>query len=325
MKLIVSELRALGAYVSREFHQVMTDLMTNYDWRQIETFELWNAGGSLKDRLLNRFGEVPNIILFWEGYEFLCAHLSQVSELASHRVIMADDLHWWSEEMRLRKLIAFSSCHAILSTYAYGWARFFPELAESRRPKWVPHSASREFMLDYNPHPANSILLSGVIDRHYPLRQQLKQLQSCYPIYHHGHPGYHCSYDHGTDPNVGRGYGAKINHHRIGFTDSAIYEYVVAKYFEIPATGALLLADDAVRGPLEELGFIQGVHYIAVSKENLDLQIRYVLDATNHEQLDEIRRRGQKLVWDRHKTSDRARQINHLCTQTAAEAGSNLQ
>ncbi len=320
MKLIVSELRALGGYVSREFHQVMTDLMTEYDWRQIDTWELWNAGGPLKDRLLNRFGEVPSIILFWEGYEFLWAHLSEIYELDCHRVILADDLHWWNEDMRLRKLIAFSTCHTVLSTYAYGWNRFYPELAGSRRLEWIPHSASPEFMLDYNPHPDNSILLSGVIDRHYPLREQLKHLQTqgCYPISYHCHPGYHCSYDHRTNQNVGRGYAGKINSHRTGFTDSSVYEYVVAKYFEIPATGALLLADDAVRAPLKELGFIEDVHYIATSKENLDEQVRYVLDESNHEQLDEIRRRGQQLVWDRHKTSDRARRINQVCMHAAA-------
>jgi len=319
MKLIVSELRALGGYVSREFHQVMTDLMTNYDWLQIDTWELWNAGGSLKDRLLNRFGELPRIILFWEGYEFLCAHLSEIYELDCHRVILADDLHWWNEKMRLRKLIAFSTCHTVLSTYAYGWNRFYPELAGTRRLEWIPHSASREFMLDYNPYPDNSILLSGVIDRHYPLREQLKRLhtQGCYPINYHCHPGYHCSYDYRTNQNVGRRYAEKINNHRTGFTDSAVYEYLVAKYFEIPATGALLLADDAVRAPLKELGFIEDVHYIAASQENLDEQVRYVLDKSNHEQLDEIRRRGQQLVWNKHKTSDRARRINQVCTQAA--------
>jgi len=320
MKLIVSELRALGGYVSREFHQIMSDLMTIYDWRQIDTWELWNAGGSLNDRLQNRFGEVPQIILFWEGYEFLCAHLAEIHDLDCHKVILADDLHWWSEPMRLRKLIAFSTCQTVLSTYAYRWDRFYPELAGTRRLEWIPHSASREFMLDYNAHPDNSILLSGVIDRHYPLREQLMHLhtQGCYRINYHGHPGYHCSYDYRTNQNVGRGYAEKINNHRTGFTDSAVYEYVVAKYFEIPATGALLLADDAVRAPLKELGFFENVHYVAVSRENLDERVRYVLDESNHDELDEIRRRGQQLVWERHKTTDRARQINEVCTRATA-------
>jgi hypothetical protein len=88
---------------------------------------------------------------------------------------------------------------------------------------------------------------------------------------------------------------------------------VVAKYFEIPATGALLLADDAVSGPLRELGFVEYKHYLPVSQENLEERIQYVLDESNHEELDEIRRNGQQLVWERHKTTDRARQISQEC------------
>jgi hypothetical protein len=89
---------------------------------------------------------------------------------------------------------------------------------------------------------------------------------------------------------------------------------VVAKYFEIPATGALLFADDAVSGPLRELGFEEYRHYLPVSKETLEDRIEYALDERNHNELDEIRRNGQELVWQRHKTVDRARQINEECS-----------
>ena len=140
------------------------------------------------------------------------------------------------------------------------------------------------------------------------------QEHSSYSIAYHCHPGYYCGYDYEKNEDIGRGYAQKINRHRAGFTDSLIYKYVVAKYFEIPATGALLFADDAVSGPLRELGFMENRHYLSVSKENLEERIQYVLDGRNHEELDEIRRRGQKLVWERHKTSDRARQINEECS-----------
>jgi len=51
-----------------------------------------------------------------------------------------------------------------------------------------------------------------------------------------------------------------------------------------------------------------------VSKENLEEKVDYVLDKRNHEELDVIRKSGQALVWERHKTSDRARQINEACS-----------
>ena len=86
----------------------------------------------------------------------------------------------------------------------------------------------------------------------------------------------------------------------------------MAKYFEIPATGALLLADNAVSLWLTQLGFEQYIHYVHVSKQNLEDRLRYVLDERNHNELDVIRRQGQELVWHRHKTSDRARDLNDI-------------
>jgi hypothetical protein len=315
MKLIISELEALRSYVSREFYHVVTDLMANHDWRQIETLKLWQAPGTLKARLLNEFGELPETILFWEGYEFINEHAVDIYRLDCHKIILADDLHWWDERMKRKKCIGFALCKKILSTYAYALHKFYPDLSRIRKTAWIPHSASPDFMLSYNQHPENSILLSGSITEHYPLRQQMQRLheERSYSITHHLHPGYHCQYDYEGNEDIGRGYAEKINKYRAGFTDSLKFKYVVAKYFEIPATGALLLADEAVREPLKELGFIENEHYLSVSQENLEERIQYVLDERNHPELDEIRRSGQELVWKSHKTSDRAKLINEAC------------
>src|SRR5262249_20732708 len=151
------------------------------------------------------------------------------------------------------------------------------------------------------------ILLSGAITHHYPLRQQMKILygQRRYSIAYHAHPGYHCQYDYESNEAIGRGYAARLNQYRVAFTDALTYKYIVAKYFEIPATGALLLADSAVSEPLRRIGFIENEHYLPVSIENLEERIRYVLDEANHQELDKIRRKGQELVCRKHKTIDR--------------------
>ena len=68
-----------------------------------------------------------------------------------------------------------------------------------------------------------------------------------------------CGYDYVRDGRVGRGYAEKIWQCRVGFADSVFpFAYIVAKFFEIPATGALLLADDTVSEPLSKLGFVAG-------------------------------------------------------------------
>ncbi len=316
MKLIVSPLRALRSYVSREFFYVMKELIDKYGWRQMEMYSLRDRRRKIKEIILEEVGELPEVILFWEGYDTLALRGFDMRWLECKKYIFADDLHWWSDVMRQRKLVTFAFCHAVLATYGYVWEKFYPALAGFKQVIWVPHSASPDFLVPYNSDPENSILLSGAVSAHYPLRQQMKLLheRGVYAVAYHQHPGYHCGHDYEQkNGDVGRSYAERINRHRAAFTDSLSFNYVVAKYFEIPATGALLLADEAVGGPLERLGFIKDVHYLPVSKENLEERVRYVLDERNRAEVDEIRRRGQELVWARHKTTERARQINEVC------------
>jgi hypothetical protein len=316
MKLIISELIARSSYVSREFAYIIRDLIGNYGWRHIETYDLLRDPRSLKNLLLDKYGELPETILFLEGYELLSAREKEINELDCHKCILCDDLHCWSLWMRREKIRAFSMCDTILSTYGYIFDHFYPELSNTKDIAWIPHSASPDFLLDYNGNPENAIFLSGAVSDHYPLRQQMKDLftNGANRIVYHQHPGYHCHYNYENNANIGRAYAERINSYRGAFTDSSKYEYVVAKYFEILATGSLLVADSAVSSPLKELGLIEDVHYVPVSIEDLKDKIEYVLNENNHESLDEIRKKGQEEVWGKHKTSDRARLINNICT-----------
>jgi hypothetical protein len=73
VKLLISEMQSLSRYVSREFYYTMTELVSAYGWKQIDTQELWRRPGSLASRLQMQFGEMPSVILFWEGYGFRLA------------------------------------------------------------------------------------------------------------------------------------------------------------------------------------------------------------------------------------------------------------
>jgi len=316
MKLIVSDLETLRSYVSREFYHVMADLITHFNWKHVETRTLLTASGTFRDRLLAQCNELPEIILFWEAYHLLRPHGREIHRLPCRKVIWVDDLHWWNEPMRVGKSVCFALCDVVLCTAGYVWDKFYPEFAGTKKVVWVPHSASPDFMVPYNHSPENSIFVSGATGIYYPMRDQIRALheQTGYSIVCHDHPGYHTGFNYDRDESIGRGYAMKINNYRAAFTDSSIFNYVVGKYFEIPATGALLVADDSVSGPLRQLGYIENEHYLPVSANNLEEKLAFVLDKRNHEELDQIRKRGQELVWARHKTIDRARQIDAVCT-----------
>ena len=321
MKVLVSELEVMRSYVSREFYYVMSDLISQFNWRHIQTSKLWNATGTIDETLKREFGELPEAILFWEGYDLLNVRALDIQNLRARKIILADDLHWWDDTMRRKKVVGFGVCDLVLATCGYLWNELYPELAGSKQLAWVPHSASPDFMVPYNSHPENSIFISGAAGRYYPLRERMRTLhaQGDYALVCQPHPGYYTGFDYEQDGNLGRSHAMKINNCRAAFTDSSIFKYVVAKYFEIPATGALLLADDSVSGPLGQLGFVEFEHFVPVSEETLEERIGFVLDQRNHAQLDEIRSRAQELVLERHKTADRARQIDMLCTNQVVD------
>ncbi len=316
MKLIVSYLEALSTFVTREFYYTMRELISIYGWRHLDTGELFAGSGSLSDKLFAEFGELPEIILFWESYELMLKHAADIYRLDCRKFVLADDLHWFDDESRQKKTIGFALADAVLATYGYRWDHFYPQFCATKKVVWIPHAASPDFIIPYNPQAQNFVVLSGATSSYYPLRQQLKELyeRGSHPIVLQPHPGYYTGYDYQTDEQVGSGFARMLNNYRTAFTDCLVYRYVVAKYFEIPATGALLLADEAVSEQLSQLGFIKYQHYVPVSKENLEEQIQFVLEEKNHAELDQIRKAGQDLVWQRHRTSDRARQIDEMCS-----------
>lgn len=317
MNLLVSWMGDLGVYVSREFYYTMQDLIHVHGWKHAEPWMLSGRTSDPKPRLRELIGGIPDVVLFWEAYDLFHAIQPALRDVGCRVALYADDLHmmWGHESKREMKLRAFDECDVLLTPYAYVLHDFFPELIGRKEAIWSPHSASPDFALPFNQTPESTILLSGAIGPLYPLRMRMRELyqQRRYAIVHHVHPGYLAVYDYRTDPRVGTGYAKTIRQHLAAFTDALTFRYIVAKYFEIPATGTLLVADEAVSDPLRDLGFQQNTHYVGVSAEDLETKLEYVLDARNRDEIDAIRRRGQDLVRGAHRTCDRARRIHESC------------
>lgn len=315
MRLIVAALDAYSHYISREFAYIMRELVAVHGWQHLERSAF--SPGMMQETIVRHCGEMPEVILFWGGEDFLGDHEREVEKLDAAKWFVADDLH--HGDTRYLREQAFLLCDTVLATYAYRFADFFPAVAKSRRIVWLPHSASPDFALTANSTPRNELFLSGAISKAYPLRERLNALMEagCKEIVRHEHAGYHCQYEYADDSRVGRAYARRIWEHRAAFTDCLVFQYAVAKHFEIPATGALLVADIALEEPLKELGFLPGVHYFPVSGGDLEDRVRYLFCEDHHAELDRIRRNGQALVLARHRTSHRARLINDLPIQAS--------
>jgi hypothetical protein len=313
-KLIVAPKSALGAYISREFFFIIDILERRFGWRHLETWELADDGRPLRTLFLDRLGSIPEVILFWEQYEVFTSRLRGLKQLGIQIGIWADDIHSFNDATHLSRVAPFVLADKVLAAYANRFEEFYPSIRKNADLIWVPHSASADFVVPLNEEPERAVFLSGAMTLHYPLRRQMKALheENNLPIIFFDHPGYHCGFDHESDERVGKGYAKKIAKYLAAITDGLIYGYLVAKFFEIPATGALLLGEEKMKGALEVLGFRDGVHYLSVGPENLKPRIEEALDPRNRQKIDEIRREGQKLVLDRHLVEHRAKQVNDV-------------
>jgi Glycosyl transferases group 1 len=320
LKLIVAPKSALGGYISREFFFIIENLERRFGWKQLETWELANDHRTLRTILLDRLGSIPDVILFWEQYDVFTWRARELWRLGTQIGIWADDIHSFSEAARLGRVVPFVVADKVLA-YANRFEEFYPFIRKGTELIWVPHSASADFVVPLNEKPERAVFLSGAMTGHYPLRRQMKALseESRLPIILFDHPGYHCEFDHESDERVGRGYAKNIARHLAAFTDGLIYNYLVAKFFEIPAAGALLLGEERMQGALARLGFRDGIHYLAVGPENLKPRIEEALDPSNRKVIDEIRRQGQKLVLERHLAEHRARQIDEVFEGTGSQ------
>ena len=312
LKLIVAPKSALGGYVSREFFYIMEDLERRFAWRHLETWELASDHRPLRTILLENFGNIPEVILFWEQYQVFTWRAHELLRLGIQIGIWADDIHSFSDAVRLGRVAPFVLADKVLAAYANRFEEFYTFVKKGANLVWVPHSASMDFVIPLNETPERSVFLSGAMSSHYPLRRQMKALyeENSVPIAFFDHPGYHCGFDHASDERVGKGYAKNIARHLAAITDGLIYGYLVAKFFEIPATGALLLGEERVKDSLASLGFCDGVHYLSVGPRNLKPRIEEALDAKNRKEIDEIRRQGQKLVMNRHLVEHRAKLID---------------
>ena len=315
MKLIISELNAYRRYVTREFWFIIEEMRITHGWAHAERYPLWNAPGSMREKLLAQFGELPEIIFFTGGFDFIDAHLAELGKLGARLCYFVDDLHPRDESARQQARRVFDSCDLILAAYQPVFADFYPGVAKRREIAWLPHAASPDFFGDPNPNPESAVLLSGAISQHYPLRQKMLDLHEQHPdlIKHHPHPGYHCGHDYENGSFVGTSYASIIQSALAAFTDGSIFRYVLAKHFEITAAGSLLIAENAVSPLLAKLGFQENEHYVATNGESLENCVRAVLDPSNRTEMDAIRCAGRELTLSRHKTSDRAELIDRLC------------
>lgn len=292
-------------------------------WKSINQKEIV---GLLSESLIQKFGELPKVILFWNSHQYETHDLiyKNLDDILSHKwikCISMDDLHKKFFSKTPFEDLILKNFEYIFCTCAYAFPKFFKQIPLNKVIS-CPHNVNNKFMVEYNNNPLNRILLSGCLNRtNYPFRHHVNKLSNLkngnvqkYPI----DVLKTLSTRKPSHKNFGHEYIKYLNKYLVCITSSSTSKlpYVVGKFFEIPASGALLLAhDEYIKNALKEFGFIDGENYLSVTIENIQERILFVTNPNNREIVDKIRKNGYDMVWKNHTLRHRAEMIDDLVSE----------
>ncbi len=229
----------------------------------------------------------------------------------------ADDLHWFWRHIPYppRKLISmFERVDLVFVTYFQQFLQWRVYRQFVDKVVWSPWSVPDSVFECSMPWQdrRDRVLLSGVSSVQYPLRRWLFQYAQenngcCVDVLHH--PGY-------MSTRAAHGITGRDFHRLLGSYKGAIattastrirlrrtIDYTVAKYFEIPACGCVPFME--VTPDLGELGFVDGLNYVSITRWNCEKKIAFV----HSREAEGVGRAAQELVRSRHTHSHRVRFI----------------
>jgi len=227
------------------------------------------------------------------------------------RVSLPKVVHYWDLHSYIPERVEFvrkNKIDLIVFKYKNALLKHFKQLMVTESA-WVPIGAASLFK-DYQLPKSIDILLTGwVSPQYYPFRSQaLRSFQGFPGFYYLKHPGYR--HFEPSEVVMGADYARLLNRAKLVVTDGGKFDYLVAKYFEVPACKSALVTpcfDD-----LLELGYKPYEHFIPASLENLEEVVFKSL--SDEELVKEVSCNGHHLVHQKYTMECMAKQfVNTLC------------
>jgi len=170
-------------------------------------------------------------------------------------------------------------------------------------------SHARYIKFTLNEKPIMKCLLAGATTSYYPLRLQLNRAarEGKYSklldvlLYR----GTHGALYPGV---VTKDAFAERLHSYFCVVTSSVYQCVVSKIFEIPATGSLLLTNRVK--DMDTLGFVPFKHYIPINADDVLQMVQTVL--ANPDEYQEIRKIGMEFVRAKHSINNRIEMFGQI-------------
>lgn len=299
VKLIIKETNF--SYSKRHLFDILDLLVEKYNWEYINKNILLD--NSFKNN--NRFNDITHLLLITGSSEINKFILPEKCKIS----YIIDDLHTCGD-IKQARINNINKIYKIFATYAYCFNKFYPTI-NPNKVIWYPHSA--RFIIDFNHNPTNKILISGRITKsQYPNRFKILQLSEKDNFLHYEKPklnGYRAKNQDDINNKIyGKKYYQLLNKYLICFTCDANSSrpYLVAKHFEILASGSLLFTcNPFTKCYFRELGFIDGEDYIGCNGKNINKKIQWLKDPNNLDEINRIRLNGYNKIKLNHKWNDR--------------------
>lgn len=306
VKLLLANYEGKWKYdILREIYYMIQIFINKYEYVLIDTHN-YELNSSIKKVIKNlNVEEVTNIMVIENHDEVLIHHVfADIYDFKEKLFIFADDIH---KNSHLKHDNYYENFEKIFVTYKEPFLKDYPEV-QCDKVHWIPHAFTDDHNLSFNIKPINKVLISGKSGSLYPLRRymirEVSNQKDKFTLL--THPNYKkFDYDNLKNLKIGNNFGKVLNAHICCFTDCSSLQYILAKYFEIPASGSLLLAEENAYCDLEKLGFIDNVNYIKCTKNNIMNKINWILNPVNINEVNKIRRCGQNHVLNNHHISHR--------------------
>jgi Glycosyl transferases group 1 len=299
-KAIICDAEWLSTYVITEHLYLLELLQDVYNFQIINCKRLDVTNLDIVADL-NRYDV---LLVAYHVYARIPLHL-----VSAYKIFKIDDLE---NDPSYTELVRYyiKNSDMVISPYAYVFSKYY----HHDNVQWVPYSCALEGLSDFpklgfNINPIMKVLQSGHVNASYPFRQYVAALdhENVERLPHQG-----WRHDSTSEAVVRIRYYEKLNEYICCFTDALSYRYIVLKNFEIAAVGSLLLTDRVIEKEMNQLGFVDYETCIFCDQETFLAKVSWILDNSNREKVDQIRRRGMDLVRQHHMTRHRALQIDNL-------------
>jgi hypothetical protein len=285
-------------------------LVDKYNYKKIDIKKLYD--NDINEYLIKTFNVLPNNIFIIKGssgiHKFKTSNKIKIS-------FFIDDVHPGGSVRKNRRK-SLKKTTNVFSTYAYQFNKYYPEL--NYKLYWLPHSV-RFTDIKINENPIKKILITGRLnERVYPNRHKIFKLtkKNKNILYFRPNIGYRIKKSEKNEKHIfGRKFLELLNKFFCGFTCDLIEDrsYLVAKHFEIMGSGCLLLACNPwTKKYFSILGFEDMRDYISCTPENMNEKINFILNSSNYELLDKIRRSGYEKVIKYHNYEIRTEYLHNV-------------